>query len=78
MEISILTEAQLIAINEKFSLDLDYQIASHYRAAQVIWSLSKAKGLNLAADPAGDTPAPVPALEGTASSYPGTSADTAD
>jgi hypothetical protein len=39
---AILTQDQLLAVNEKFKLDLDYSSATHYRAAQVIYKLWKA------------------------------------
>lgn len=41
----MLTEAETSAINAQFSLDLDYNNATHYRAAQVIWSLAKLKNV---------------------------------
>jgi hypothetical protein len=43
MNNSILSRDQLMAVNEKFNLDLDYCIANNYRAAQVIYSLWKEK-----------------------------------
>jgi len=70
METKMLSEADLAAINAKYALDLSYSDATHYRAAQVIWSISHAKGLAIARDleavPAGDTPAAIPAPEGIA------------
>lgn len=43
MNNAILSPDQLLAVNEKFKLDLTYNDASHYRAAQVIYSLWKEK-----------------------------------
>ena len=78
METKMLTAADLEAINAKYSLDLSYSDATHYRAAQVIWSISRSTTRGQAVDPAKDTPAAVPALEGISSSYQETSADTDD
>jgi hypothetical protein len=60
MNNSILSRDQLMAVNEKFNLDLDYSIANNYRAAQVIYSLWKEKepiSRDQEDDPAGDTQA---------------------
>jgi hypothetical protein len=38
---NILTEHQLQAINTQFGLSLDYNDATHYRAAQIIYTLWK-------------------------------------
>lgn len=54
METKMLTDAELTAINAKYNLDLAYDNATHYRAAQVIWSLARGKGLDLEANPAAD------------------------
>lgn len=78
METKMLTEADLTAINTKFNLDLDYDNATHYRAAQVIWSLTRIKDLNLEALPDRETPAAAQAPEDSASSYLATSDDTDD
>lgn len=78
METKMLTEADLTAINTKFNLDLDYENATHYRAAQVIWSISRLKDLSLEALPDRDTPKADPDREGTASSCPSSNADTDD
>lgn len=77
MDTKMLNEADLEAINAKYSLDLDYGNATHYRAAQVIWSISRATP-SPAAVPAGDSPEAAQAPSDTSSSYPETSADTAD
>lgn len=66
-----LTSAQLEAINMKYGLDLSYDNAAHYRAAQVIWSLDGAMGAPVTAPspeagPAVDTPAAIQAPEGIA------------
>lgn len=37
----LLSEEELQVINERFGTDLVYADAKHYRAAQVIWNLSK-------------------------------------
>lgn len=74
-----LNASQLEALNSEFGLDLDYHNATHYRAALVIYTLSRqVKDSARAADPGADSPAAVPAPGGNASSYPATSADTAD
>jgi hypothetical protein len=57
---AILSQDQLRAVNEKFNLDLIYNDASHYRAAQVIFSLWKEKepiSRDQVDGPAGDTQA---------------------
>lgn len=72
METKMLTANEVLAINEKFGLDLSYEDATHYRAAQVIWTLSKPAGLHwlkalsLEANPAADSPTADQAPEGTA------------
>lgn len=76
METKMLTEADLTAINTKFNLDLDYENATHYRAAQVIWSISRLKDLSLEALPDRDTPGEGPDHEGSASSCPSSNAYT--
>lgn len=40
MNTKTLSEAEVTVINEKYCLDLSYTDATHYRAAQVIWSLN--------------------------------------
>lgn len=40
---AILTQDQLTAVNTQFGLDLEYNNATHYRAAQVIFGLWKPK-----------------------------------
>lgn len=60
MNNAILSQDQLLAVNEKFNLDLAYNDASHYRAAQVIFSLWKEKepiSQDREDGPAGDTQA---------------------
>lgn len=72
-----LSAAQMEALNSEFGLDLAYDNATHYRAAQVIHSLRQELRLPApAAAPGGDSPAAVPAPADTASSCPATSADT--
>lgn len=63
----ILSETEMIALNEKFGLDLNFSDGSHYRAAQVIWALDKAMPLiqDPAKIPAQNTPASSPSHEGT-------------
>jgi len=78
METKMLTEADLEAINAKYNLDLDYTNATHYRAAQVIWTISRSTTRDQAADPVGDTPGAVPAHAGNALSCPSSNADTDD
>ncbi len=81
MDTKMLTEAEVSAINVQFALDLSYDNATHYRAAQTIWSLAKLKGVELPdqeAIPAPDTPEADQALEDNASSYPKKSDDTVD
>ena len=61
-----LNPAELEALNLEYGLDLAYDNAAHYRAAQVIYSLAKEiKALALASGPGADSPAAVPAPEGT-------------
>ncbi|MEX2592933.1 MAG: hypothetical protein WD426_09160 [Anditalea sp.] len=43
----ILTKEDLEVINERFSLDLSYNDARHYRAAQVIRNLWKSQGQDI-------------------------------
>lgn len=75
-----LSASQLEAINLEYGLELSYDNATHYRAAQVIYSLAQEVRLRLpapAADLGADSPAAVPVPAGTALSYPATSDDTA-
>jgi hypothetical protein len=44
---TLLSKDQMLVLNEKFNLDLDYNDAVHYRAALVIWKISRSeKSLN--------------------------------
>lgn len=74
-----LNSSQLESINLEYGLDLAYDNATHYRAAQVIWTQKEEiKVLARAADPGADSPAAIPTPEGSASSYPATNDGTAD
>lgn len=60
-----LSASQLEALNLEFGLDLAYDNATHYRAAQVIWSLrEELKAPNQAGAPDGDTLPSLPAPAG--------------
>lgn len=77
----MLTDAEVEAINAKFNLDLDYDTAAHFRAAQVIWGLARLKDVTIPApeaDPEGDTRAADPDREGSALSYRARRGGTAD
>lgn len=78
METKMLTASDLEAINAKYGLDLDYANATHYRAAQVIWTISRSTTRGQEDDPSAGTPAKDPVPSGTSVSCPSSNADTDD
>ena len=77
METKMLTPSDLEAINAKYGLDLDYANATHYRAAQVIWTIRRiTRGQE--DDPSAGIPSRAQAPSGTSSSCPSSNADTDD
>ncbi|PRY90545.1 hypothetical protein CLW00_101207 [Mongoliibacter ruber] len=75
---SILTQNQLVAVNENFELDLDYGNATHYRAASIIYNLWKIKDPDQAETAAEDIQAKDPNPADSALSYQGSNDDTDD
>jgi len=59
METKLLSKIEIEVMNARYELDLSYTDATHYRAAQVIWSLGRQDPvtvLNLEEHPSPNTP----------------------
>jgi hypothetical protein len=79
MHTKSLNPAEIEAMNLEYGLDLSYDNATHYRAAQVIYSLTKSlKAPDRAAGHVADSPASAPVPSSTSLSYPSLSDDTDD